>query len=84
MFVVSLVLLVCILLPSSLPSVFILPHFYYKERSALVIDGRNLDKHQSRTITEAGVSEVAARRHCFGNGGLSGNTMGTFLPNASS
>lgn len=62
-------LLVCILLPSSLPSVFILPHFYYKERSALVIDGRNLDKHQSRTITEAGVSEVAARRHCFGNGG---------------
>lgn len=51
----------------SLPS-FILPHFYYKERSALVIDGRNLDKHQSRTITEAGVSEVAARDIALGMG----------------
>ena len=44
-------------------------HFYYKERSTSVIGGRNLDKHQSRTVIEAGVSEVAVRRNCFGNGG---------------
>lgn len=75
-------LLVCILLPPSLPSLFILPHFYYKERSTSVIGGRNLDKHQSRTVIEAGVSEVAARRNCFGNGGWA-NTMVHFS-NASS
>lgn len=51
-------------LPAPLPS-FILLHSYKEERSTLVIDCRDLDKHQSRTIIEPGVSEMAGRRSCL-------------------
>lgn len=54
----------------SLPPPFssILLHSYKKERSTLVIDCTDLDKHQSRALIEPRVSEIVVGRSCLGMG----------------